>query len=175
MVGGGDIPVPTPLVERGLIFIANAHGGKSPLYAVKTQAKGDISLGEDQSSNEYVAWSQEKNGAYMQTPIIYGNLIFSCRDSGVLNCYDLLTGEEKYKQRLTVGGTGFTASPVASGGKLYFSSEMGDIYVVAAASEYKLLGINAMGEICMATPALCQGRLYFRTKGHLVAVGFPQK
>ena len=38
MTGGGDIPVPTPIASHGLIFITNAHGGKSPVYAVKPSA-----------------------------------------------------------------------------------------------------------------------------------------
>jgi len=31
MKGGGDIPVPTPVVARDLIYINNAHGGMAPL------------------------------------------------------------------------------------------------------------------------------------------------
>lgn len=32
----GDIPVPTPVVSGGLIYITNAHGPLSPVYAIRT-------------------------------------------------------------------------------------------------------------------------------------------
>ena len=106
----------------------------------------------------------------MQTPLIYGDYVYSCTGSGVLNCYDAKTGERHYKQRLGGGRTGFTASPVAADGKIYFASEEGDIYVVQAGPEFKLLAQNPMAEICMATPALSEGVLFIRTQKHLVAV-----
>ena len=51
MTGGGDIPVPTPIVAHGLIFITNAHGKMSPIYAIKPSATGDISLKEGETAN----------------------------------------------------------------------------------------------------------------------------
>jgi outer membrane protein assembly factor BamB len=61
---------------------------------------------------------------------------------------------------------------VAAHGKLYLSSEDGDILVVAAGPEFKLLGTNAMGESLMATPALSDGVMYVRSStGTLFAIG----
>jgi len=168
--GGGDIPVPTPVLGHDLVFIANAHGSMAPIYAIRPNARGDISLKEDTGSNEFIAWSHPRNGAYMQTPLIYGDTIYSCTNSGVLSCYNAKTGERLYKQRLGSGRTGFTASPVAADGKIYFASEDGDIYVVQAGPEFKLLAENPMAEICMATPAISERVLFIRTQKHLVAV-----
>jgi outer membrane protein assembly factor BamB len=75
-----------------------------------------------------------------------------------------------YQQRLGAGNTGFTASPVAADGKVYFTSEEGDVFVVKAGPQFELLSQNTLGEVCMATPAISEGTLYFRTRGHLVAV-----
>ena len=55
MSGGGDCPVPTPIVWNGLIFLMSAHGPRSPIYAVKTTAIGDVSLKEGASANQYVS------------------------------------------------------------------------------------------------------------------------
>jgi outer membrane protein assembly factor BamB len=74
-----------------------------------------------------------------------------------------------YKESLGVSG-GVTASGVASDGKLYFSSEKGKVYVIAAGPEYKRLAVNNMDDICMATPAISKGALYIRTASYLVAV-----
>jgi len=168
--GGGDIPVPTPVVAHGLVFITNAHGGTSPIYAVRLTASGDISLRGEARSNKHVAWSEPRGGAYMQTPLVYGDCLYVCRDNGVVGCYRATNGERLFQERLGSGGDGFSASAVASGGKIYFTSEQGDVYVVKAGPRLELLATNRMDEICMATPAISAGVLYFRTRSHLVAI-----
>ncbi len=169
--GGGDIPVPGPVVAHDLVFITNAHGSDAPIYAVRLDAEGDISLGDDETSNQHVSWSIPRGGAYMQTPLVYGDLLYNCRDNGVLSVYDAKTGDRKYQQRLGRGGGGFTASPVAADGKVYFTSEEGDVYVVKAGPNYELLATNALDEVTMASPAISEGTIYFRTRTHLVSVG----
>jgi outer membrane protein assembly factor BamB len=106
----------------------------------------------------------------MQTPLIYGDYLYTCQINGVLSCYEAKTGKRAYQVRLGDGGTGFTASSVASGGKLYYTSEEGDVYVLKAGSEFQQLGKNSVGEVCMATPAISEGVLYFRTRSRLVAI-----
>jgi outer membrane protein assembly factor BamB len=107
----------------------------------------------------------------MQTPIVYGDYLYVCRDNGVLSVYDSRTGARQYQQRLASGQTGFTASAVAANGKLYYTSEEGSVYVVKAGPAFELLGENALGEVAMATPAISEGVIYFRTRRHLVAIG----
>src|SRR6185295_4529880 len=109
-------------------------------------------------------------GAYMQTPLICGDLIYSCSDRGVLKVYDAKTGQKHYEQRLGKGTTGFSASPVAANGRLYFTSEEGDVYVIKAGPAFEVLATNGMGEICMSTPAVSDGVLFYHTRGHLVAI-----
>ena len=170
MTGGGDIPVPTPVVWNDLAFITNAHGAAAPVYAIRTSATGDISLSGEATSNDHVAWAQMRIGNYMQTPIAYGDLLCICRDNGIQACHDAKTGEKVYKQRLGGGSSGFTASPVAADGKIYYSSEDGDIYVVPAGREAKVIATNPMGEVVMATPAISEGRLYVRGQKHLFCI-----
>jgi outer membrane protein assembly factor BamB len=169
--GGGDIPVPTPVVAHDLIFITNSHGDSNPIFAIRTSAKGDISLAAGATTNDHIAWGQWRDGAYMPTPIVYGDLLYVLRDNGTFFCYDARTGEERYKVRLGKGNTGFSASPVAGDGKIFLSSEMGDVYVIASGPEFEQLAVNSTGEVTMATPAISQGVLYFRTRQHLIAVG----
>ena len=168
--GGGDIPVPTPVCVDNLAFITNAHGRMSPIYAISLDATGDISPGKNHTAGNYIVWSYDRGGAYMQTPIVYGDYLYSCRDNGVLSCYKTDTGERIYEKRLGRGATGFTASPVAANGKIYFTSEVGDIYVIQAGPDFKVLSTNSVGDICMATPAISEGTLFFRTRNHLIAV-----
>jgi outer membrane protein assembly factor BamB len=107
----------------------------------------------------------------MQTPIVYGEYLYACGDNGLLNCYEARTGKAIYRERLGNGTTGFTASAIAADGKLYFTSENGDIYVVQSGPTFELLATNVMDEACMATPAASDGILFIRTENHVYAVG----
>ena len=167
MHGGGDIPVPTPVIAGDMAFLTGAHGSIAPIYAIRLSAIGDISLQENQPSNNYVAW-MNKEGSYMATPLVYGGHLYNCRWNGVLCCYETATGKRLYQQRLAAGA--FTASPVAGDGKIYIASEDGDVFVVRAGPNYELIAKNFLGEVCLATPAISQGLLLFRTQANLVAI-----
>ncbi|MCP4727969.1 MAG: PQQ-binding-like beta-propeller repeat protein [bacterium] len=167
---GGDIPVPTPIIAHDLIFINSAHGKKSPIYAVKTDAKGDISLKEDETANDNIVWSINRGGSYLVTSIVYGDYFYNCRINGTLMCFNAKTGEQLYRERLGSGVTGFSASPVASNGKLYYTSEEGSVYVIKPGAEFELIAENSMNDICMATPAVSENTLFFRTHHYLIAI-----
>lgn len=168
---GGDVPVPTPFLADGLIYVANAHGRKSPLYAIRPDASGDISPSEGATSSSGVAWTQERNGSYLQTPVVYQGIAYACTSQGIFKAYDAKTGEKFYEQRLGAGTTGFTSSPVAAGGRIYVTSEEGETYVVKHGKAFETLGKNLMGETVLSTPAISEGVLYFHTRGNVVAVG----
>ena len=166
MKGAGDIPVPTPVFEDGLVVITNAHGRGRPIYAIRSDAAGDIT-----DSKSAIAWSEPSGGNYMQTPLLDNGLGYFCFDSGVLSVYKMASGERQYQQRLGGGTSGFTSSPVAAGNHLYITNEEGHSYVLALGAEYKLLAENEIGETVMATPAISGGVLYMRGGKHLFAIG----
>jgi outer membrane protein assembly factor BamB len=171
MKGGGDIPVPTPILRRDLVFITNAHGPAAPIFAVRTSATGDISLAPGASTNDYIVWSQQREGGYMQTPLVYRDALYVCRDNGVLSVFEADTGKRLYQQRLADGRTGFSASAVAGDGKLYYTSEEGSVFVIKAGPVFEQLAENVLGETAMATPAISEGTIFFRTRTRLVAIG----
>ncbi len=170
MRGGGDIPIPTPVVAHDLVYITNAHGRMSPIYAIRLSASGDISLDENESSNKYIAWSYSKDGNYIPTPIIYKDYLYCCSQRGIMSCIEAVTGKLLYSENLDSSFVAVSASPVAADGKIYCTAEDGNIYIVEAGSEFKLAGVNKMNETCMATPAISRGDLFFRTRHHLVAI-----
>ena len=166
-----EITTPTPFVAHDLIFITSGYRPIQPIYAIKPGASGDLTLKEGKESSEFIAWSKQRGGPYMPTPIVYGDLLYTCSNNGVLAAYNAKTGASVYQERL--GGTGgaFTASPVASEGKIYLASEDGDVFVVKAGPKYELLAKNPVGEVMMATPAISDGMLIVRTVSHLYAFG----
>jgi outer membrane protein assembly factor BamB len=164
---GGDAPAPTPVIANDLIYLNSAHGKYSPIFVVKPDAIGDITLAADSTTNKFIKWSVKRGGAYMQTPLIYEGLLYNLQVNGQLTCYDALTGEVKYKENLKEA---FSASGIAADGKVYFSSEDGNIYVIKAGPKFDLLAKNAMKDICMASPAISENVIFFRTQHFVIAV-----
>lgn len=128
-----------------------------------------LAKGEDHSAQ--VAWSKTGRGSYMPTPLAYRGLLYVLANNGVFDAYDLATGKEIYRQRLPLVGSGYSASPVAADGKIYLSNEDGEMLVVEAGPEFKLVATNSMGEMLMATPALSEGVMYVRALSTLFAIG----
>ncbi len=156
-----EITVGTPVVGSGLVFVVGGYPPVRPIYAIKPNASGDISLPKDATSSEAIAWSNNNAGTYIPTPIHY---------DGILTAYDAKTGERIYRARVGGGGS-YSASPIAADGRLYFSSEDGDIIVAAAGRKYEELSKNPMKEVIMSTPAISDGTIIVRTLGHVYAVG----
>jgi outer membrane protein assembly factor BamB len=170
MTGGGDIPVPTPVVSDGLVYVTNAHGIMAPVYAIRETATGDVSLAAGATTNAGVAWSYTRGGGYMATPLVYRGILYVVTYQGVLTAYDAKTGEKKFTQRLGDGSTAYTASPVAADGKVYFAGEDGRVFVLKAGPAYELTATNEMGESTLASPAFSEGVMYWRTQGHVLAI-----
>lgn len=170
MSGGGDIQIPTPVVGNDLIYFNSAHGRNSPIIAVKTNAVGDITLKEPETSNEYIKWSLPRGGSYMHTLLLYRNHLYNVNWNGAIICLDPLSGKEIYNAKLGKAKS-FIASPVASDGKIYVVDEEGTVYIIEDSDEFKLLAEIPMNDICMTAPAITDGMIIFRTQKFLVAVG----
>jgi hypothetical protein len=165
-----EITVGTPVVGSGLVFVVGGYPPVRPIYAIKPNASGDISLPKDATSSEAIAWSNSNAGTYIPTPIHYDGILYTCNNDGILTAYDAKTGERIYRARVGGGGS-YSASPIAADGRLYFSSEDGDIIVAAAGRKYEELSKNPMKEVIMSTPAISDGTIIVRTLGHVYAVG----
>ena len=107
----------------------------------------------------------------MPTPLAYGDQLYTLSNQGLFDAYAIASGAEVYRQRLPHAGSGFSASPVASDGRLFLSSEDGDVFVVTAGPRFELVATNAMHEPLMATPAIAGSLLLIRTEKQLVAIG----
>lgn len=172
LAGNAEITVPTPFVAHDLIYVTSGYRPIQPIYAIRLNAAGDISLKEGTETNDYIAWSKNRGGPYMPTPIVYGDYLYTCANNGVITAYNAKTGERVYQKRL--GGQGsayaFTASPVAADGRIYFPSEDGEVYVVKAGPEFEVLAINKINEVILASPAISNGMLVLRSLGHIYGI-----
>ena len=167
--GGGDIPVPTPVVGEKFAYFTSAHGRFRPMRAIRLRAKGDITPSAVKEVNEHIPWVHHRMGNYMQTPLLVGKHLYGCNDRGVLTCFSAQDGAILFSERLPASG--FSASLVSDGSHLYVSSEFGEVWVVKVGPKYEEVGRVKLSGNCMATPAISEGVIYFRTEKSLIALG----
>jgi len=117
-----------------------------------------------------IVWEQKK-GVPTQPSLLYLKpYLYAVTEGGVASCYTADRGEIVWQERLTTGKTGFSASPLFAGGRIYILSESGETTVLEAGPEFKILSRNPLGEKCQASPAASKGRLFIRTEKNLVCI-----
>jgi outer membrane protein assembly factor BamB len=159
-----QVKVPSPVVAGDLVVVTGGYPAAGrPIYALHPGGSGELSAAA-------LGWRTDTGSPYTGTPVVYQGIVYICTDNGILSAYDAKTGERIYRSRVSPSAAGFSASPVAAGGRLYLASEDGDVFVVKAGRTFELLATNAMGELCMATPAISGDMLIVRTQGHLVGI-----
>ena len=165
------ITAPTPIFSDDVFVVASGRGPERPIFVVRSNARGDLTLPEGKNDSEAIVWSRSGRGSYMPTPLSYKGNLYVLSNNGLFDAYNLKTGAEVYRQRLPLVGSGFSASPIAADGKIYLSNEDGEILVIAAGDKFEHVATNSMGELLMATPAISQGVMYVRSAQSLIAIG----
>lgn len=124
---------------------------------------------EGETSNEFVVWSNPALATYLPSPIVYRDQLCSLYARGLFTCHDAKTGKEIYgRQRIDPQASGFSTSPWAYNGKIFLASEDGDVYVIDAGPQFKILHKNSIGEmIHIGSPAIVQSSLIIRTVSSL--------
>ena len=156
--------IPTPVVGHGLVYCASGRAG--PTIAIRPGGSGDV-------TSTHVVWSTPKGSPFVPSPVIVDDVIYLVNDmQSIVTAYQAKTGTLLYQGRLGVAKKeGFSGSPVAVDGKVFFTNDDGETFVVKAGREFNLLHTNQLGEPTYASPALVDGRWYFRTATSLVAIG----
>jgi outer membrane protein assembly factor BamB len=164
-----EVVCTTPVSAQGLIYVTAGYPPVQPIYAIKVGSSGDLTLKDGKESSDAIAWSKQRGGVYLPSPLVYDERLYTVSNNGILSVYDAKSGTRVYQQRVGEGGS-FVASPVLAAGKLYISTEDGDVYVVKAGAQYELLSKNPIGEPILATPALAGDLLLVRGAKHLFAI-----
>lgn len=154
--------VSSPVLAGSLVLATcGSGGGGNYLVAVRGGGKGDVSA-------SHLAYKLTRAIPYVPTPLIKGDRLFLWSDKGVVSCLKAASGETVWQNR--IGGNYF-GSPVCIGDRLYGVSVDGEVVVVAAADDFKVLGRTHLGEGSHSTPAVAGGRLYLRTHTQLFSIG----
>jgi outer membrane protein assembly factor BamB len=177
-IEGSGRTATTPVGDEQLLYVDSydrltGHAGM--LIAIRPGASGEISLDKPGAGQEHVAWSIRLTGYRSASPLLYQGCLYVLeQQSGIVRCLDAKTGKEHYRQRLS-GASGFTASPLAAGGRVYFFDQNSVTIVAEAGPELRIVATNKLdGEMCWATPAVVGDRLLIRTVNGLYCIGQSQ-
>ena len=164
-VGGSLVEViPTPVVGHGLVFASSGRSG--PTLAIRPGGSGDVTA-------THVAWQAVKGSPFVPSSLLYGDELYVINDmASIVTAYEATSGVVLWQGRLGEAmPEGFSASPVGVDGKVFFTNDQGETFVLKAGKTFELLRVNRMNERMLASPAMVDGTWYFRTHGHLMAVG----
>jgi len=144
-------------------------GGDNTLVALRLPTPAMLAASAGKLIEPDVVYQLDRSVApYVPTPLCTGRRIYLWGDRGVVTCVAAADGQLLWRGR--VGGM-FSASPIAVGGTVVNVSADGEVVVIADADALNVLGRSSLGEESRSTPAVADGRLFFRSVGHLRAIG----
>ncbi|MEN8203223.1 MAG: PQQ-binding-like beta-propeller repeat protein [Bacteroidota bacterium] len=147
----------------GLIELCASSYLQQGIKAFRLDGKGDITLSK-------LVWNEREHVPHVTSPLYYRDKVYMIKSGGILSCFRAESGDLLYSQRIGAAGAYF-ASPVAAGGKIYFTARNGVITVIEDGEELNILASNDLDEIISATPAIVDNKVYVRTDAGLYAFG----
>lgn len=164
---GGNLVevIPTPVVGQGMIFCCSGRAG--PTLAIRPDGAGDV------TRTSKLVWKTIKGSPFVPSPLLYGDYLYMVNDIvSVVSCFEARTGKLMWQKRCGQATQhGFSSSPIGVNNKVYFTNDDGETFVLAAGPEYKLLHVNRLNARTLASPALVDGRWYWRTESELLCIG----
>ena len=172
--------VGSPIVWNDLV-LANSGARAGERNAVTLRISGSDKNGSGASAAEEVYRFTKTAAPHVPSLLVFADRLYLWSDAGIVTCADVTTGKKIWQKR--VGGN-FFGSPVCVADRLFCISVDGEVVVIAAADEYKLLARNVLStkdantnqlrplnETCHSTPAVGDNKMFLRTGGRLIAVG----
>ena len=155
--------VGSPIVSQEMVFFSGGNGpGARHAVAVNLRKKGTAARAD-------LAWETRKLLPYVPGMLARGEHLYFINDGGIAGCCVAKTGKVVWEKRLPCGDV--TASPIMVEDRIYAFSEKGEVCVIAAEPTFALLASAKLDEGVMASPAVADGRLLVRGKGHLYCFG----
>jgi outer membrane protein assembly factor BamB len=116
-------------------------------------------------------WYEDRLRSDNPSPVAYEGNVYVIKPPGILMCagHD---GATKWQRRLTGP---FWATPLAADGRLYCVNHAGLVQIVDLASEGDVLATAQIDEGVLASPAVADGAIYFRSDQHLWKIATKRK
>lgn len=149
------------MVDNGKLLFMTAGFPERHILAIKPDGQGNV-------TDSAIVWRSKENCAYVPSPIVCGDYFLVVADNGIASCFRCADGERMWKERI---GPNHSASLITAGGLVYFTSDRGTTTVVRPGPSFDVVSINALEEDVYSSPAVSDGKLYFRADKHLYCIG----
>ena len=161
-----NLIIATPVIWEDKVYIANGQdpeSGQGPggLYAIDATRRGDI-------TGTGLVWRYGEIKRSIASVAIDRGLLFAADLNGFVHCLDVATGKPYWTHDMMAA---IWASPMVIDGKMYLGTADGDVIVVEAAKEKKLLFQTNMGSSVYATFVPANGALFVASRDTLFALG----
>jgi outer membrane protein assembly factor BamB len=157
----GGRTVTSPTVADGLLYVTQGKGG--PLLAIKLGGTGELTRRD-------IVWKYDQGTPDSSTPVVWEDHLFAVTDGGIARAFDAHSGRSDWVPPLRLKGD-YKVSPIAAEGRIYFLNTHGLCTVVAAGSHPEKLAENEIDDETIASPAISDGRIYFRGRKALWCLG----
>jgi len=159
----GDLVYTSPVFSGDFgVTLGGYHG---PSIGFKVGGSGDVT-----KANRL--WRHnDRQPQRIGSGVSVGRFFYICNDRpGTVECVNVETGKQMWQSRLPGGGT--WGSVVLADGRLYSTVKDGTTHVfLPNPRKFQLISSNRLGEPTMATPAISDGNIFIRTRGHLFCIG----
>jgi outer membrane protein assembly factor BamB len=158
--------ISTPVIHEGIVYIANGqdpeHGeGVGHLYAIDPTKRGDV-------TTTGLVWHYDKIRRSISTAAVHDGIVYYPDFSGFLHALDAKTGQVYWTHDMFAAVWG---SPLVVEGRVYLGDEDGDITILQAGRELKVIGEMNMGSSVYSTPVPANGALFINGRNQLFALG----
>jgi outer membrane protein assembly factor BamB len=149
----------SPLYADGIAVNMSGFGGSA--LAVKLGGSGDI-------TSDRLWWHEKPATQRVGSGVIVGEHVYMVDENAVAHCYELKTGEDRWKDEPRLKGTTW-GSMVHADGRLYLLMRNGETVVLAAKPKFEVLATNTLGagENTNSSVAISDGEIFIRTFRHL--------
>jgi outer membrane protein assembly factor BamB len=164
VTGLGANVIPMPIISDAILWVMSGYQNPNGM-AIKLGGQGDL------TGTNAIIWQNSKGNSYVPSPVLYEGKLYILADAGMLSCFDFKTGKAFYTQTRLPKTYDFKASLVAANGKLYASSQDGDVVVIRAGEKFEVLATNTLAnQKFVASPAIADGVMYLRGQSTLFCI-----
>jgi len=161
--GLGPSNYPDTAVGDGVLI--GVSGFQKSMLAVRMGGRGDI-------TREQRLWHVERTQQRIGSAVVRDGHLYVSNAPGIAECIEIQTGKTVWKERL---GGNLWGSMMLAGDRLYVSNTQGEVFILAASPQYRLIAKNDMQEHIKASLAPSDGQLFVRTYEHLYCLGQRRK
>lgn len=147
--------VPTPVFANGLLFATSNGPGGNVVMALKPDGAS--------------AWISSRGGAYVASPAVAGERLYSVNRNCVVSCLYARDGRLVWQQRLGTEAQ-CDSSPVVASRSIHIATSGGELFTIEAGDAFRPIGKYELRERVLASPAISGGTMFIRSDGHLFAL-----